>query len=160
MTTHLLPLLHAEFDNESAPPGHEVATSNINIVTPSSPRPHYHTLLTSHHLISPQKRRSLHQWSSDLRIRGFAKVGYPGIIYAEGARDDVEEFVGNVRAMQWLALRVRFVEPVAEGPTEGENDELKARWVEFEKVGEVVREMKRVGKEEFVMEMGIGSAGK
>jgi len=54
--------------------------------------------------------------------------------------------------MQWLALRVRFVEPVDERVNE-------SHWVEFQKVGEVVEEMKRIGREEFVLEMGIGSAG-
>ncbi|KAG1738668.1 uncharacterized protein EDB91DRAFT_1054485, partial [Suillus paluster] len=43
-----------------------------------------------------------------LSISGFAKVGYPGIIYTEGAQENVEEFVANVKSMQWLALRVRF----------------------------------------------------
>lgn len=33
-------------------------------------------------------------------------------MYAEGVQNNVEEFVGNVNAMQWLALRVKFVEPV------------------------------------------------
>jgi len=119
----------------------------------SSPT-YYHALLTSHHLISPQKRRSLQQWSSDLCISGFAKIGYPGVIYAEGAQSNVEEFVANVKAMQWLALRVRFVEPIEElGIHANEN-----HWVEFQKVGEVVQEMKRIHREEFILEMGIGSA--
>ena len=97
-------------------------------------------------------------WSSQLSITGFAKVGYPGVIYCEGAKSSVEEFVANVKAMQWLALRVRFVEPlpsVIKRP--GQND--RRRWVEFEKVGEVVQEMKRLGRESYVVEMGIGSAG-
>lgn len=33
------------------------------------------------------------------------------------------------------------------------------RWSEFQKVGEVVEEMKRLGREVFMLEMGIGSAG-
>jgi len=119
---------------------------------PSKP---WHALLTSHHLISPTKRRNLQQWSSQLCITGFAKVGYPGVIYGEGAQAHVEEFVDNIKAMQWLALRVRFVEEV---PPEGKSGQLN-RWTEFEKVGEVVQEMKRVGRQNFVLEMGIGSAG-
>ena len=53
----------------------------------------YHALFTSHHLISPIKRRSLQQWSASLSLTGFAKVGHPGVIYCEGARAQVEEFV-------------------------------------------------------------------
>lgn len=95
----------------------------------------------------------MQQWSSELSISGFAKVGYPGVIYAEGAQDNVEKFVANVKAMQWLALRVRFVEPVNPG------EAYERRWTEFQKVGEVVEEMTRIGREEFILEMGIGSAG-
>jgi len=127
----------------------------------SSPGPVYHALLTSHHLISPNKRRSLQQWSSTHSLTGFAKVGHPGVIYCEGAQAQVEEFVANVKAMQWLALRVRFVEPV---PHEGiqdasGNNRERRNWVEFEKVGDVVEEMRRLGRESYVTEMGIGSAG-
>lgn len=140
--------MHAEFDNTLSPSEEHV---------PSVPSPamiiHYHALLTSHHLVSPQKRRSMQQWSSKLSISGFAKVGHPGIIYAEGAQDNVEEFVGNVKGMQWLALRVRFVEPIESSQVN------EGHWAEFQKVGEVVEEMKRLGREDFILDMGIGSAG-
>jgi len=82
-------------------------------------------------------------------------VGYPGIIYAEGEQGNVEEFVANVKAMQWLALRVRFIEPVEVG----DNEKPHGYWAEFQKVGEVLDEMKRIGREKFILEMGIGSAG-
>lgn len=123
----------------------------------------YHALLTSHHLISPNKRRSLHQWSNELSLTGFAKVGHPGVIYCEGEQAHVEEFVANVKAMQWLALRVRFIEPLAEaGKLEDHGKSIsdeRRHWSEFEKVGEVVEEMRRLGREQYVVEMGIGSAG-
>ncbi|PFH48636.1 hypothetical protein AMATHDRAFT_49354 [Amanita thiersii Skay4041] len=154
-------------------------SSTSSIPTPSSNTRYHHALLTSHHLISPNKRRSLQQWSSSLCVSGFAKVGYPGVIYVEGERGRVEEFVANVKAMQWLALRVRFVEPLEKGIMavgetkegkgkeekrgkggKGEGREGKAEWREFGKVGEVVQEMRRLGREKYVVEMGIGSAGR
>jgi hypothetical protein len=120
----------------------------------------YHALLTSHHLISPTKRRNLQQWSSQLSISGFAKIGYPGVIYCEGLEDQVEQFVANIKAMQWLALRVRFMEPVpTQAASKQESSGQKRTWAEFEKVGEVVEEMRRLGREKYVVEMGIGSAG-
>jgi len=151
-SVHLLPLLHVEYDTTATltAEAHKPSTSSASAISI-----HYHALLTSHHLISPQKRRSLQKWSSDLRISGFAKVGYPGIIYAEGAQGNVEEFVSNVKAMQWLALRVRFAEAVQGAAIRASEN----RWVEFQKVGEVVEEMKRIGREEYILEMGIGSAG-
>jgi molybdenum cofactor biosynthesis enzyme MoaA len=118
------------------------------------PGARFHALFTSHHLISPKKRRSLQQWSNSLAVAGFAKVGYPGVIYAQGEQSSVEEFVDNVRAMQWLALRLRFLEllPVGNG------DEQQADgWTEFEKVGEAVEAMRRLGLENWIVEMGVGS---
>ncbi|KII93023.1 hypothetical protein PLICRDRAFT_151445 [Plicaturopsis crispa FD-325 SS-3] len=116
---------------------------------------HYHALLTSHHLVSPHKRRALQQWAAARALAGFAKLGHPGVIYAQGAQADVEAFVADVKGMQWLALRVRFVEPVqARAGVEAE-----AGWQEFQKVGEVVEEMRRIGRAEYVLSMGIGSAG-
>jgi len=79
------------------------------------------------------------------------------VIYAQGQQGDVEEFVGNVKAMQWLALRVRFVESLeADLASSAESDQKK--WSEFQKIGEVVDEMRRLGRERFVVELGIGSA--
>jgi len=114
----------------------------------------YHAFLSSHHLISPEKRRSLSSWSRSLRLSGFAKVGYPGVIYVEGgpgSKANIEEFVKRVKGMQWLALKVRFVEEVKVGLTvEG--------WKEVEKVGEVVEEMRKRGREKHVVELGLGSS--
>lgn len=137
---HLLPLLHDQMHAEpEAPPASDV------------PSERFHALFTSHHLISPKKRRALQQWSSSLAVMGFAKVGYPGVIYAQGERSSVEEFVANVKAMQWLALRLRFLEPLPGGGEEAQG------WTEFEKVGEAVDAMRRLGREDWIVEMGIGS---
>lgn len=158
MSTHLVPLLHEEAaaataaETDRAPP-EDVETSRSGHAS-STP---YHSLLTSHHLISPTKRRNLQQWSNQLNISGFAKVGYPGVIYCEGLQDAVEQFVANIKAMQWLALRVRFVEPAPQDAVT--STKPKRRWVELEKVGEVVEEMRRLGREKYVVEMGIGSVG-
>ncbi|KAH7911617.1 hypothetical protein BJ138DRAFT_1006189 [Hygrophoropsis aurantiaca] len=156
ISTHLLPLLRA--DREKTTSAQLELTNAVSSRQPPEAHvvPHYHALLTSHHLKAPSKRRSLQQWSSELSISGFAKVGYPGVIYAEGAQDNIEDFVANIKAMQWLALRVRFVEPVE--PT-GRAEEISfPRWIELEKIGEVVEEMRKRGKEQYVVEMGIGSA--
>ncbi|KDQ62892.1 hypothetical protein JAAARDRAFT_146677 [Jaapia argillacea MUCL 33604] len=151
----LLPLVRQRsetFSDDSSSPPEADSLPDI-----SPPPVHYHALFSSHHLKSPQKRRSLQQWSNDLSLTGFAKVGYPGVIYCEGTRENVEEFVDNVKAMQWLALRLRFVEPLDLEPTRRDGD--KQRWTEFQKVGEVVQEMQRLGRGKFVVEMGIGHVG-
>jgi hypothetical protein len=118
-------------------------------------KPH-HALLTSHHLLSSTKRRLLAQWSAAHGLAGFAKLGHPGVIYACGASAPaVRTFVAQVKALRWLALRVRFVEPL---PPDG-LPPVPPGWREFEKVGEVVEFMRACGRERYVVEMGIGSAG-
>ncbi|KAJ7077589.1 hypothetical protein C8R43DRAFT_1053699 [Mycena crocata] len=144
---HLLPLLHERIPailsySEEHPP------------VASVPGARFHALFTSHHLISPKKRRSLQQWSNSLAVTGFAKVGYPGVIYAQGEQSNVEEFVENVRAMQWLALRLRFLEPL---PVDGDGAAQAQGWRELEKVGEAVEVMRQLGREDWIVEMGVGS---
>ncbi|KAJ7729096.1 hypothetical protein DFH07DRAFT_218489 [Mycena maculata] len=141
---HLLPLLHNE-----PPPAEEPAPGPIDDASGAR----FLALFTSHHLMSPKKRRALQQWSGALGVTGFAKTGYPGVIYLQGARHSAEEFVANVRAMQWLALRLRFLEPLPGG---GGRAQAQG-WTEFEKVGEAVEAMRRLGLEDWIVEMGVGS---
>lgn len=104
----------------------------------------------------------MQRWTSDLDLTGFAKVGYPGVIYCEGEKEGVVDFVGRVKAMQWLALRIRFVQEVGdnEGKLDCNSDEagLTRKWIELEKVGEVVDYMRRIGREHFVLELGLGAS--
>jgi len=159
LITNLVPKLHEAHRASTATSQDDTTPFTVpSQAQDASPERMYHALLSSHHLISPTKRRNMQSWSSQLSVTGFAKVGYPGVIYCEGLQTNVEEFVANVKAMQWLALRLRFLEPlpVVEAET-GWKD--SRRWMEFEKVGEVVQEMKRLGRDSYVVEMGIGSAG-
>ena len=159
LSLHLLPLLHEHERDQTVGSGDAGGREPpINAETGSAVQ-QYHVLFTSHHLVSPHKRRSLQEWSSSLGLSGFAKVGYPGVIYAQGARDSVKEFAANVKSMQWLALRMRIVEPVDRADGTGYEDiGRKGTWREFQKVGEVVEEMKRLGREKYMVDMGIGNA--
>ncbi|KAN0100090.1 hypothetical protein V8E55_000074 [Tylopilus felleus] len=65
--------------------------------------------------------------------------------------------------MQWLALRVRFVEPVPEsdsGPDFGASRDQSVRWVEVSKIGEVLELMRIRGRETLVTNLGIGASSK
>lgn len=149
-SVHLLPKLH-EYDGDEHPPTSAGTPSEIHAHRPEN----FHALLTSHHLVSVTKRKLMKGWSSDLHLTGFAKVGYPGLIYAEGDKENVEEFVRNVKAMNWLALRVRFVEQVdAPAQTTNTGDE----WVEVQKISEVLELMRQKGRESFITNHGIGSS--
>ncbi|KAJ7696721.1 hypothetical protein B0H17DRAFT_929133, partial [Mycena rosella] len=141
---HLLPLLHEQTQMPAAPADEP----------PDVPGARFHALFTSHHLVSPKKRRALQQWSGALGVAGFAKVGHPGVIYVQGAQPSVEEFVANVKGMQWLALRLRFVELLS-----GEGEAQAQGWAEYEKVGEAVEAMRQLGREDWIVEMGIRESG-
>ena len=159
LLTLLTSTLHQSQDPDPDPDPAPASTSTSTAPPPSQPQP-YHALLTSHHLISPTKRRSMQQWSSQLAITGFARVGYPGIIYAEGPRDAVETFVQNVKGMQWLALRVRFLEPMSDSGTTRDQSARGERWVEVSKIGEVLEQMRMRGREALVTNLGIGAPSK
>ncbi|PPQ74952.1 hypothetical protein CVT26_011664 [Gymnopilus dilepis] len=159
LSSELLPLLREDMLTKAEIEKGASGDTSASKRPQSTPKEIYHALFTSHHLISPNKRRSLQQWSSSLSLAGFAKVGYPGVIYAQGEKGNIEDFVENVKAMQWLALKLRFVEPLPLDKQGGHADATKRSWKEFEKVGEVVEEMRKLGREEYVVEMGIGSAG-
>ena len=161
VSSTLLPLLH-----ETASEYHVSALQlqDIPMDRGTCCEPTFHALFTSHHLISPTKRRNLQKWASDLSLYGFAKLGYPGCIYCEGKRVDVEEFIANVKAMRWLALRLRFVEPLDVhlerlADVSSSHHRANIRWIEFEKVGEMVELMREVGRETFATEMRIGTSG-
>ncbi|KAG9047607.1 hypothetical protein FS837_001865 [Tulasnella sp. UAMH 9824] len=146
---YALPLISEEA-SQAEPHVEDISAPHKPDTLPCVP---FHALLSSHHLISPQKRKSLLKWSQELKLSGFAKVGYPGIIYAEGAKDEVEEFVQRIKQMQWLALRVRFVEPVPNM----ERDSSQPGWKEVSKVGEAIEEMKRKGREKLIVNLGFGA---
>ncbi|KAI4517930.1 hypothetical protein K525DRAFT_289057 [Schizophyllum commune Loenen D] len=153
---NLFPLLHEDGDRRSA---EATSSSSARLTdTPSSPEPLFHALFTSHHLVSPTKRRNMQSWTASLNISGFAKVGYPGVIYAYGTKDAVEDFVDRVKGMQWLALRLRFLDALPEEEQDAGRGGDR-RWGELQKVGEVVEEMRRLGREKYVTEMGIGTSG-
>lgn len=159
VSSTILPLLHEKAKSRLS---NTILAADISSSSRSSAEPIYHALFTSHHLVSPTKRRNMQKWASDLSIHGFAKVGYPGCIYCEGNQSDVEEFVDSVKAMQWLALRLRFIEPLESRygrlyiKSSRHALETRRRWIEFEKVGEIVEFMRQIERDNFVTGMGLG----
>lgn len=163
LTAHFLPLLaRPEPEIERQP---EKPSS-----TQASTGPH-HVLLSSHHLIAPSKRKDLQSLSSDLSLIGFAKVGHPGIMYATGERDDLVEWLREVKSWQWLALRVRIgVEPIppdlqtdsddrdSRGAEEGaRGGKGRGQWQEVEKIGEALEWLRCRGREKLLLDLGMGA---
>lgn len=165
LTTDILPILapstRSPSPSSAAPPGD--VTSN----SASTSKPH-HALLTSHHLLSNTKRKDLISLSSSLSLVGFAKRGHPGIYYATGTRDDLTEWIREVKSWNWLALRVRMTPEPISGQEEletGRGGEQGARggkgrgeWVELEKISEALDWLKARGREDLLLDIGMGGA--
>lgn len=157
VSLHLLPMIHAHVStaNHFA---HPRPKDHTTISQGRRPSRKFHALLTSHHLVSSTKRRMMQQWSCKLNLTGFAKVGYPGIIYSEGDEEDIKEFIENVKAMQWLALRVRFVEPLESSQDPHPTVGAPSPWVELQKIAEVLSYMRKRGRETTLTNLGIGNS--
>ncbi|KAI6012766.1 hypothetical protein F5J12DRAFT_718279 [Pisolithus orientalis] len=153
LSLHLLPKLHEHNQNLVLP----TSTGPPSEIHSHQPKV-FHALLTSHHLVSVTKRKLMKAWSSELHIAGFARIGYPGLIYAEGGKENVEEFVRNVKGMNWLALRVRFIEQVE--PESGQAASVGDGWVEVQRISEVLELMRKRGRESYITQHGIGNSSK
>lgn len=67
-------------------------------------------LLWYHHIRAPGKKRAIDEWAAELRLHGLVKHGWPGIVYAEGLADDVDEYVHRLRGLRWKAMALRHEE--------------------------------------------------
>lgn len=164
LTTHFLPLL--------APSSPARSTSPVlhNEPKKQDDRPH-HALLTSHHLLSPTKRKDFISLSSSLSLVGFSKTGHPGIFYAIGTKDDLEEWIREVKSWNWLALRVRMTaEPIDDEPDHGFEEEVvgkgaengarggkgRGEWIELVKISEALEWLRIRGREALLLDIGMG----
>ncbi|KFM27259.1 RWD domain-containing protein 2B [Auxenochlorella protothecoides] len=65
-----------------------------------------------HHIKSLTKRKVIVQEAKNLevyplRIGGFSKPGFPGVIVAEGSLAALEGYTATLRALRWSAMAVR-----------------------------------------------------
>lgn len=148
ISTHFLPVLqeHALETTENRPA--KAATSTQVTYQPG------HLLFTSHHLLSPTKRRLLSSLSSSHHLKGFGKVGYPGIIYAQGDLPDLEDFAREVKSWQWLALKLRVLE--VDTTDDKQTRPGRCEWQEVTKIGEALEWLKAVGKDYLLTDSGFG----
>jgi len=69
------------------------------------------------------------QWSTELRLWGLSKPGYPGVIVVEGVEEQVDEFVHRIKQLQWKALQVRSETLGPElTPPAGLDDKARTGW--------------------------------
>ena len=65
-------------------------------------------LIWYHHIKSQEKRKNIVAWARDRKLRGFCKPGFPGVIAVEGEAAACAEYVGELRALRWQAMEVRW----------------------------------------------------
>lgn len=159
MTTSFLPLLAAA---PASPP--HMSPIKAPELFPIA----HHALITTHHLLSGTKRKNLVQLSSELNLKGFSKVGHPGILYAIGEKEDIDDWLVEVRSWNWLALKVRITcerDPECRIETErlkreGVAGAVKERgdWVELHKLTDALDWMRKRGRERLLTDAGVGTS--
>jgi hypothetical protein len=65
-----------------------------------------------HHIIGTAKRQCIAQWSKQLGINGWARIGYPGILILEGPECTVELMVRLLQRLRWKLMVVRGEERI------------------------------------------------
>jgi hypothetical protein len=68
-----------------------------------------------HHILSSHKRQCIQRWSRTLRLSGFCKIGYPGILIFEGPEIACGEMVRLLQRLRWKLMVVRGEERLLPG---------------------------------------------
>ena len=66
--------------------------------------------LYMHHIYSKTKRKVILEWSGDYRLTGFSLPGKPGVVCLEGNEDDVNDYFGRLRRLNWKKITCRHRE--------------------------------------------------
>ncbi|CAO1638172.1 unnamed protein product [Sympodiomycopsis kandeliae] len=83
------------------------------------------TIIWSHHLIAPSKRKDFSNWSHELNLWILLKIGYPGYMIFEGSKTSVDEIVRRVKGLQWHAISTKFEESWQIDHQQGEEELLR-----------------------------------
>lgn len=69
-------------------------------------------LCYSHHILSLVKRSCIIKWAKQLKIGGYSKIGYPGIIVCEGPKDEVDFYINSLNKLRWKHFDCRGMEDI------------------------------------------------
>ena len=84
-----------------------VVTVEMPMPLPVKPVRVCRRLIYSHHIIATDKRAAITSNALELRLGGFVKHGWPGVILVEGLEGNVEEYYRRLKRFQWKHLEVR-----------------------------------------------------
>lgn len=103
----------------------------------------------SHHIYSRIKRKDILKFAEELGLSGFSMPGKPGMIVVEGVLENVEEFWGRLRRMQWKKLTI--VEKTDLSTFDNAVDEMRR----FEGFQEMVFDPRGGKGREYHMDLGL-----
>mmetsp|Transcript_15353 Transcript_15353/g.36490 ORF Transcript_15353/g.36490 Transcript_15353/m.36490 type:complete len:141 (-) Transcript_15353:1137-1559(-) len=98
----------------------------------------------SHHIRAETKRRYIIQWALELRLGGFSKIGYPGVVIVEGPEEGCMEYITRLQRLRWKHFVVRG-EEIIDVPASKCLDDMRRLPRGFEELGS--KEMGRMADE-------------
>jgi hypothetical protein len=60
-----------------------------------------------HHIIATNKRRVVIDWARELKLGGYSKIGWPGVVIVEGLELFCHEYVRRLQHLRWKQMVVR-----------------------------------------------------
>ncbi|KAL7540571.1 hypothetical protein ACHAXR_012541 [Thalassiosira sp. AJA248-18] len=90
-------------------------------------------IIYSHHIIANSKRRDIAELTSQSRLGGYMKIGWPGVILIEGNESDCQMFVDEIKRWRWQQLQVRGEDQltIPEGESLDSYRQLPLKFVEL-----------------------------
>ncbi|KAL2609849.1 hypothetical protein R1flu_028422 [Riccia fluitans] len=83
-------------------------------------------LIWFHHIKSSKKKRDVKEWGTELKLGGYCKPGFPGVLIFEGESKNAAEYVRRIKRLKWQHLQVRGQEE--ESVPLGEDLDLRRRF--------------------------------
>ncbi|KAL3678670.1 hypothetical protein R1sor_021626 [Riccia sorocarpa] len=64
-------------------------------------------LIWFHHIKSSKKKRDIKEWGAELKLGGYCKPGFPGVLIFEGEAKNAAEYLRRIKRLKWQHLQVR-----------------------------------------------------
>lgn len=63
-----------------------------------------------HHIFSHDKRQRIISLAREFKLTGFSHPGKPGMACVEGCKDDVDEFIRQLKKLPWKKMQIKEIE--------------------------------------------------
>ncbi|CAM6091113.1 unnamed protein product [Calypogeia fissa] len=101
-------------------------SSDRSVVTDDVPSIH-RKVIWFHHIKSSKKKKHIAEWGKELRLGGYCKPGFPGVLIFEGEGEHVTDFLKRIKRLRWQHLQVRG-EDEEQGTSEDQSVETLRRF--------------------------------